>query len=112
MSAEINQLKSINVNDFKVIVIDDNMYLNLIPEDIEISPSGAARMPDHKILFSLWIQKWNVGELIEIESNGMKYLSRKLTIQEKETFELYRHKMIRCKQYGLNYYENEIFEKL
>lgn len=112
MSAEINQLQSINVKDFRVIMIDNDTYLNLIPDDSGISESGAAIMSDKKISFNTWLKKWNVDELIEIESNGMQYLSRKLTQQEKEGFEYYRQKMIRCKQYGLNYYENELFEKI
>jgi hypothetical protein len=112
MSAEIGQLQSINVKDFRVIVIDNDTYLSLIPDDSTISPSGAAIMHDKKISFNTWLKKWNVDELIEIESNGLQYLSRKLTQQEKESFEYYRQKMLRCKRYGLNYYENEVFEKL
>ena len=112
MSAEINQLLSIDAENFRVQTIGEGSYLNLIPPDKEISPDGAVLFSGKTPPFDLWLKKWNVQELEELVHTGMQCISRKLKASEKETFEALRAKMVRCKKYGHNYYENDLMDKI
>ena len=114
MSAEMEQLKIIDPMDFLVQSIGESTYLNLVPLDKETSPSGAVLFSGKLATapFELWLKSWNIEDLIDIQYKNVACVSRKLTAAEIELFEFLRSKMIRCKMYGQNYYENSLMEKI
>jgi len=112
MSAEEAQLKSIDVGKFKIITINETVYLSLPNEDIQAG--GACECGDKFRVQNIlsWLKDWNIEQLIELEiSPGASYTSRQLNVVEAEFFETARNRLFRCKRYALNYYENSLFEK-
>lgn len=114
MSAEIKQLQAIKVENFKVLTVGEDSYLVLTPPDPAVDSSGAVLLADDGLNSGImqWLKAWNVDELVQIEHVGMRCVSRKLTVQEKEWFEHLRKKMIRCKKYGQNYFENSLMDEI
>jgi len=112
MNADQKQLQSIDVDKFRIITIDNKVWLSLPEEDTQ---SGGAFYCGTSFDFSKdlrnWLANWNIDRLENMQlSASASFVSRKLIVEEKEIFETLRAKLLRCKQYALNYYENSLFK--
>ena len=112
MTAEIRQLQSIDSADFRVITVGNDVYLTL-PES-DTSPSGSLSCGDKFDLSNIvdWVKAWNIDELLDVNLHGESFTSRKFTAKEAEHFEAIRAKLLRCKRYAQNYYENKLLEEI
>ena len=107
----VEQLKGLAASNFRIIEFGDT-YLAYQTEEGQRS---AVRIDGEDVDdgIALWLKKWNIGELMELNfSEAASLIERKLTATETEMLDAAIYKMIRCKELGQAHYENKLFDEL
>lgn len=113
MNAEVNQLDLLKADDLKIITMDGNHYIGIIKDEITIEYLKYCKNGFDESDLVDWFKKWNIETLETITlspSQGMRY--RSLNPKEKSIFLSLQARMHQSKMYAMNYWENEVFDKI